>query len=304
MSLPNRRLGKTDIRVPVVGLGTGPGGMGLSDSKATRLYHRAIDSGITYIDTAPGYGRAHPQLKEVLRERRGEVVLATKAPVSGRAAALESIEKSLGELGVRQVDICFVHSLGGRDVDEVVSAEGALAGLAEAKERGWTRFIGFTAHNETWKSARALELFPVDVVMLAVSYAHRFIYDFEAEVLPLAQEQDLGVVAMKVYGGARKMKYDRPCPSAFGAMQSLRARRTHPFARALGGDLHRLAFLYSAGQPGVASVVVGAYTQEELEANLSYALALRRLTGDEEATLDAAGREAAKSLGEYLGPRS
>src|SRR5688572_14856087 len=76
--LPHRRFGKTGERVPVVGLGTGPGGMGLTDDEAVALYHAAIDRGVNYIDTAPGYERAHVQLGRVLPERRDEVFLVTK----------------------------------------------------------------------------------------------------------------------------------------------------------------------------------------------------------------------------------
>ncbi len=215
MSIPTRTLGRTGLVVPILGLGTGPGGFGLPDRRAARLYHRAIDRGVTYIDTAPGYGRAHLQLRGVLSERRSEVVLATKAPVSGYDEALESLEGSLRDLGVEQVDIAFVHSMGGREVEEVTGPRGSLAGLAEAKRRGWTRFIGFTAHLETGKSARALGLFDVDVITLAMSFADRYIYGFENEVLPEARERGVGVVCMKAYGGARAMKYEHRCPSAF-----------------------------------------------------------------------------------------
>ena len=56
--LPQRRLGKSGERVPVLGMGTGPGGSGLEDADSIRLYETAIDRGVTYVDTAPGYGRA------------------------------------------------------------------------------------------------------------------------------------------------------------------------------------------------------------------------------------------------------
>ena len=57
--LPQRRFGKTEEQVPVIGLGTGPAGSGLSDEAAVALYEAAIDRGVTYLDTAPSYGRAH-----------------------------------------------------------------------------------------------------------------------------------------------------------------------------------------------------------------------------------------------------
>src|SRR5467141_1440921 len=54
-TLPRRRFGKTEESVPVLGLGTGPAGMGLPDERAIALYHAAIDAGVTYLDTAPAY---------------------------------------------------------------------------------------------------------------------------------------------------------------------------------------------------------------------------------------------------------
>src|SRR5262249_49921813 len=73
--LPQRRFGKTGEQVPVLGLGTGPAGFGLADDAAVALYHAAIDRGVTYLDTAPGYGRAQAQLGQVLPRRRDEVFL-------------------------------------------------------------------------------------------------------------------------------------------------------------------------------------------------------------------------------------
>ena len=61
-TLPHRRFGKTEERVPVIGLGTGPAGIGMTEHDAVALFHAAIDRGVTYIDTAPGYGQAHLRL--------------------------------------------------------------------------------------------------------------------------------------------------------------------------------------------------------------------------------------------------
>src|SRR5690349_18321124 len=92
--LPQRRLGKTGERVPVLGMGTGPGGSGLEDVDAVRLYEAAIDRGVTYLDTAPGYGRALRQLGEVMRRRRAEVFLVTKTYTASSEEALSILEQS------------------------------------------------------------------------------------------------------------------------------------------------------------------------------------------------------------------
>ncbi|MER3415945.1 MAG: hypothetical protein C4297_07005 [Gemmataceae bacterium] len=78
--LPQRVLGKTGVRVPVLGLGTAPAGF-RPEKEAVAFYHRCIDAGVTYLDTAPeftGYGKAQVYLGQVLKERRREVFVVTK----------------------------------------------------------------------------------------------------------------------------------------------------------------------------------------------------------------------------------
>src|SRR5262245_12835142 len=78
--LPQKVLGRTGVKVPALGLGTAPAGF-RKEKEAVAFYHQCIDSGITYLDTAPeftGYGKAQAYLGHVLKERRKEVFLVTK----------------------------------------------------------------------------------------------------------------------------------------------------------------------------------------------------------------------------------
>ena len=135
-TLPQRILGKTGERVPVLGLGSACGGLGLGDAEAIELYEKAIDRGVTYIDTAPGYERAQRQLGHVVPRRRDEIFLVTKSPTADGAEAVRLLEQNLRDLGTDAVDLCYVHSLGNYDVDQVLAPDGALAGLREAQRRG------------------------------------------------------------------------------------------------------------------------------------------------------------------------
>ncbi len=283
IALPQRALGSTGERVPVLGLGTGPGGFGLSDLEAVRLYHAAIDLGVTYLDTAPGYARAHGQLGEVLRRRREEVFLVTKTWASKRTEALSILQQGLRDLRTDHADLVYAHCDGRFDPDELLSADGTLAGLREAQRRGWARYVGFTAHHATWKAAKLLRETEVDVVMLALNYVDRHTYHFEEQVLPLALEHGVGVVAMKVYGGARDMSYDTPRPSALGE-----------------GD-HRLALRYALGLPGVACAVVGMYDERELRENIAWACEHVPLSLAEARQLEVEGRKLAKGWGPHFG---
>ena len=285
--LPTRRLGKTGLEVPILGCGTAPGGSGLADGDAIDLFHRAIDLGVTYLDTAPGYGRAHRQLREVLTERRDEVTLVTKAPVDTAREALDSLAQSLRDLGVDQVDIAYVHHLGARDAEQVLGSDGALAGLRQAKRAGMTRFIGFTSHSHPAQSARALAEHDLDVIMVPVNYGDQHTYGFERQVLPVAHRHDVGIAAMKVYGGATGMKYEAPRPAALTAN---------------GPIDHEPAMRWALDQAGVAIAVIGMFSQAELEQNVRWAHRARPLTPDERRALDAEGKALARSWGDHFGP--
>lgn len=286
-TFPQRILGKTGELVPMLGLGSAPGGSGLQDAEAIALYHKAIDLGVTYIDTATGYGRAQAQLGEVMRVRRREVFLVTKTNTAEGPKALEILEKNLKLLQTDHVDLTYVHSMGGLDVDRVLAKDGSLAGLREAQRRGWTRYVGFTAHNAPWKAAKVLREAEVDVVMLAMNVGDRHTYDFEEEVLPLATRQNAGVAAMKVYGGAQGMKYDAPKPSAMGAH---------------GPHDHGLALRYALGLPGVTLAVIGMFSEEELRRNIAWVRDFRPLTEEEERAAMSVGKALSKAWGEHFGP--
>ena len=287
VELPRRVLGKTGEEVPILGLGTGPGGMGLSNEAAIALYHRAIDLGVTYLDTAPGYERAHVQLGEVMRERRDEVFLVTKTNTETAEGALEILEQGLKDIQTDYADLVYVHTLGRKDVDRVLAPDGALAGLREAQRRGWTRHVGFTSHNAPWKGAKILREAEVDAVMLAMNVADRHTYNFEEEVLPLAVEQNAGVAAMKVYGGARGMKYQEPVHSALADE---------------GMHDHERAMRYALSLPGVTVAVIGMFSEAELLQNIEWARNYTPLTTDEEARLMGSGKEIAAELGAHYGP--
>jgi predicted aldo/keto reductase-like oxidoreductase len=257
--------------------------MGLTNEEAVALYHAAIDRGITYIDTAPGYERAHVQLGRVLPARRDEVFVATKCWGASAEEVLKTHEQSLRDLGIDQVDLLYSHCVGSFDPERLLAPDGAFAGLQEAQRRGWTRFVGFTAHHHPAKARFLLDRVAVDAVMLAMNYADRHTYGFEERVLPRAGELDLGVACMKVFGGAKGMDYQ--------------AHR----CSALGERSHHLAFRYALGLPGVAIAVIGAYTVAELEQNIAWARTWEPLTGEENDRLAEEGRAVAAEWGPHFG---
>jgi uncharacterized protein len=287
--VPRTILGKTGLDVPIIGLGTGTTGPGLDNADAVALYHETIDKGVTYIDTAPMYERAQAQLSEVLRDRRDEVTIVTKSFANTKEEFLDILKSNLKTLGIEQADITFVHSVGDLDMDRVMGPDGAYEGALEAKRLGLTRFIAFSAHNRVQNSVRALREGEFDVVMVPVNFADRNTYGFEREVIPMAREKGLGIIAMKVYGGAPRMNYTKPTPSALG---------TH------GPHDHQAALRYSLSQPGVNMAVIGMYNGRELDNNIQWAANLTPLSDTEHANLDTLGQQIAGDWGNHFGPPS
>ena len=287
LPLPHRRFGKTGERVPLLGLGTAPGGTGLEDDEAIRLFNRAIDLGVTYVDTAPLYGRAQKQLGEIMPTRREEIFLVSKALTEDGAEAQRIVEDSLRDLNTDYLDLVFVHSVGSHDVEKILSPSGSLAALRAAKQQGLIRHIGVSAHNNSWKVLRVLEESDIDVLMIALNFADHFTYGFDEDVLSMAREKDVAVAAMKVYGGATDMKYDQPIASAV---------QTGGFT-----DYER-ALRYALGLPGVGTAVVGVFSEQELEQNVECIRRYQALTVEEEENLLTQGRQIAEQWGPHFGP--
>src|SRR5205814_9142350 len=168
--------------------------------------------------------------------------LATKCLAATAADALRIHEQSLADLQTDHVDLLYAHCVGGFEPKRLLASDGVFAGLREAKRRGWTRYIGLTAHHRAARPALLLREVEIDAVMLAMNYADRHTYSFVDQVLPLAASADFGIAAMKVFGGARGMNYQAERVSA------------------LGDRDHHAAFRYALGLPGVAIAVIGMYS--------------------------------------------
>ncbi len=112
--LPSRTLGRTGAKVSILAFGCGSRFLMYQDeNKALAALNRAIDLGITYLDTAYAYGdgKSESRVGEVMAARRREVWLATKIPDRTRDEFLRRLEGSLKRLRVDQVDLVHIHGL-------------------------------------------------------------------------------------------------------------------------------------------------------------------------------------------------
>ena len=213
--LPIRTLGRTGIRVSILGFGSGSRFlMYQEDDEAIAALNRAIDLGITYIDTAHSYGdgKSEERVGRVMATRRQEVILATKIAARSADQARRQIELSLKRLNTDHFDVLHIHALKSlKDLEAIEARGGVLEALYEAREQKITRAIGITCHADPGALQTALERHDFDCTQMALNaglasmtdgmkIAPAGIASFERLALPVATRKKMGVIAMKVFG--------------------------------------------------------------------------------------------------------
>ncbi|MCG3163912.1 MAG: hypothetical protein JMDDDDMK_05370 [Acidobacteria bacterium] len=200
--LPQRVLGRTGAKVPVIAFGCGSRFlMYENEDEALRTLNHVIDSGITYLDTAMDYGKglSETRVGMVMKTRRKDVWLATKVSPAARTRdeALRAVEQSLKRLQTDHVNLLHLHSLTtAEDLAKIEAKDGAIKALYELREQKVARFIGMTSHTDGAVMARAIEHNDLDCVQMAMNPSRAL--RFEELALPAAKKKNLGVILMKV----------------------------------------------------------------------------------------------------------
>lgn len=282
--IEKRLLGHTGLKVGVLGIGASPlGREELSQAQVNDVIAAAVDHGVNYLDTAPIYGQSERRLGPALKGRRDRFVLVTKVEATSRQDATWQVQESLQKTRAEYFDLVHIHNVGRTDrfpsLDVLLGEDGALAGLEALKKRGLVRHIGMTCHLRPRRALPILRTGRVEAVMAAVNCIDRHIYNFEETVFQEAAERGLGIVAMKILGGAR----------GDGAILS-------------GERDYERAVRYALGIPGLSVAIMGLKSVAELEQAVATVRAYRPLEGAELSQALAAGKELASELGEHRGP--
>jgi aryl-alcohol dehydrogenase-like predicted oxidoreductase len=205
--IERRRLGGSTLEVSAIGLGcmsmSGAYGAG-DDAQSIGVVHRAIDLGVSFLDSSDMYGWGHNEtlLGQALRGRRDRVVLATKfgnmrkpdgtPGVDGRPQYVpQACEASLKRLGVDVIDLYYQHR-----VDPKVPIEDTVGAMSRLVEAGKVRFLGLSeAAPSTIR--RAHKIHPIAAVQMEYS----LLYRVEAEqTLPTLRELGVSLVAYSPLG--------------------------------------------------------------------------------------------------------
>lgn len=208
LNVEQRKLGSQGLVVSALGLGC----MGMSDfyegrddQESIATIHRALDLGVTFLDTADmyGVGRNEELVGQAIRERRQDVQLATKfgnvrgedgsfLGINGRPEYVKSAcEASLRRLGVEVIDLYYQHR-----VDPTVPIEETVGAMSDLVREGKVRFLGLSeASAQTIRRAHAVH--PITAVQTEYSLWTR---DVEEEILPTVRALGIGFVAYSPLG--------------------------------------------------------------------------------------------------------
>jgi aryl-alcohol dehydrogenase-like predicted oxidoreductase len=300
--MEHRRLGSSGLKVPVLSFGAATFGGGSEFFKAwgstdvagaRRLVDICLDAGVTMFDTANSYSRGASEeiLGEALEGRRDEVLIATKATTpmgdgpneggSSRFHVVKAVEDSLKRLRSDHIDLLYMH-----EYDATTAIEEVVHTLDTLVTAGKVRYVA-ASNFSGWQLMKALAI--ADRYGWTRYAGHQVQYslavrDYEHELLPLGIDQQVGAVVWSGLGGSAltgKVRRGQELPKGSRlsepAAGGLVAEAEHIYGivdvldelvEETGHSISQIALNWLLQRSTVASIVVGARTEEQLQDNL------------------------------------
>ena len=297
-----RQFGRSGLKVPALTFGTGTFGgtteffqrWGSTDvAEATRMVDLCLEAGVTLFDTADVYSRGASEeiLGQAVKGRRDKVLISTKATFpmgdgpnelgSSRHHLVRACEASLRRLGTDHIDIYFMHGF-----DALTPVEETLRALDDLISAGKIGYIG-ASNFSGWHLMKALAT--SEKYGLARYVAHQAYYslvgrDYEWELMPLGLDQGVGLMAWsplgwgRLTGKIRRGKVPAAGRIASGGEQGgplVEDEYLYTVVDALeavaaetGRTVPQVALNWLLTRPTVATLVIGARTEEQLRQNL------------------------------------
>jgi L-galactose dehydrogenase len=271
-----RTLGKTGLKVSVIGFGASPlgGEFGSVDSaECRRAVETAIESGINYFDVAPYYGRtlAESRLGEYLEAKREKIILTSKAcrhDITGfdfsQKRVMQSIEESLKRLRTDYVDLYQIHDVEYGRIDQVIGE--TIPAMFKLRKQGKIRFVGITGYPLT-PLRKVCEAVDVDTVL---TYCRYNLMDTTMDdiLTPVVREKDIGLINasplhMRVLTD-KGAPYWHPAPRDVYEV----AREVALLCREHDTTISNLAMQFALAHKDVAVTLVGMSKVRHVNANV------------------------------------
>jgi aryl-alcohol dehydrogenase-like predicted oxidoreductase len=279
--VPQTVLGRTGAKVSRLGIGCAYfQRKRVTPDDVTKTLHRALELGVTYLDTAPVYGNeetgfAEEKMGPGIRELREKFFLVTKTEEPTYEGTWKLLRQSMKRMQTDRIDLVHLHNFGDAnlwgDHKLVFGDRGAMGALREAKRQGVVRFIGASGHLHPTQFHQALDSGEIDVLMNAVNFVVQHTYDFEHKVWSRAQSVNVGLVAMKVLGGAVRPE---------GGFK-------------VDEKYYEKAIRYALSVPGISVAVMGLENIAEVEKAASVVARAQPLSPEERLDLARAGLDLA-----------
>jgi aryl-alcohol dehydrogenase-like predicted oxidoreductase len=297
-----RQLGSSGLRVPALSFGTGTFGgkgplfsaWGASDAgEARRLIDVCLDAGVTLFDTADVYsnGASEEILGEAIRGRRDRVLISTKTGLpmgdgpqdwgASRSRLIRAVEDSLRRLGTDTIDLLQLHAFdASTPVEELMGTLDQLIRAGKLRYAGVSNYPGW----QLMKAQAAADRHGWQRLVVHQVYYSLVGRAYEADLMPLGMDQGIGALVWSPLGWGRltgKIGRGRPMPA------SSRLHETEQFAPPVetellyrvvdaleavaaetGKTVPQIAINWLLQRPTVASVIIGARTEEQMRENL------------------------------------
>lgn len=263
--IDRRPLGRIETPVSILGLGLGSAFTEPWKDKPEEgrsLLNLALDHGINYWDTSRGYGPSEQMIAPVVEKRRKEIFLVSKSDSRDYDGFMRDVETSLKTLRTDRLDLLHIWNLpANADLDAIEG--GALKAVLKLKEEKVIGDYGISGHSGAAILTAAIRRLDPAAILTVFPCTRDDQGRYEDEVLPLARERKMGVIAMKMVRRARN-------------------------ADLKGSDLIR----YALGLNGISCGIVGLDTEAHLRENLKMATAFQPLKAEEQAYLQQRADEA------------
>lgn len=284
VAMPMRTLGRTGLQISAFALGTVelgldyginvPGHSGRpTQDDAIRLVHSAIDSGINLLDTARAYGTSEEVLGVALKDRRDQVIIASKTTTAGaggvpftgddlRRHMLASLDESLTALQTDYLDIWQIHNV---DQNVLKEIDVVTEVFDTARQAGKVRYVAGSFYGtEHPIQALALDLF--DIMQITYSILDQRLTD---QFFPLAMQANIGIFARSVLLKGALTERAEHLPPHLNELK-LRFRSIQEIIKAnkISATPAQVAIAFALAQPAIHSVLIGISNEQELQSNL------------------------------------